>query len=243
MYEYKYYKYKYLANKNNQRGGVRRKQILLDGVSSSGKSTIAKFFINAGYQHINSDDIDIKKLHNVVANLVDVDSYISNAEMRIIGEREKTRLMYEEGKIKDAVYDDISQNILQHYSDPEDLFVIVVYASLENLIRNILSRRFYEPRGRNVFRQYAEKFIVSNEDNDIDIVNRLKFRKRIKKKLKYLFESETDLDDFVDQIFATIFDDADHYIKLRDNFKCDYLLNIGNMTPEEIFDKLRQFTT
>ena len=247
MYRQKYIKYKkkYLNLKINQTqiGGTKYQQILLDGVSSSGKSTVAKLLERQGYLHVNSDDIDTKKLHYAVGQLVDPNEYMTMQQLRTIGEREKTRLMFNIGKNKYVVYDDISQNILQHYTDQNDLFVIVVYASLQILIRNILSRRMYEPRGNSVFRQFSEKYIATNNDG-IDIVNRKIFKQQLKKNLKYIFESENDLDIFVDKIFTTmeINDDNNHNIKLRDGNKCDYLLIIDDKTPGQIFNELRPFT-
>jgi len=231
-------KYKFII-----KGGHRYNQILLDGISSSGKSTIGNFFVEKGYVHINSDDINTRELHKNVGNLINTNQYYSMQEMRIIGEREKTRLMYQHGINKDAVYDDISQNIVQHFDNKNDIFVIVVYTSLDELIRNILLRRLSEPRGQNVFRQFSEKYI-STDTNGIDTINRETFRHQLKEKLKYIFESEKDLDNFVDKMFATmeIFDDNNHQIKLRDGFKCDYLLNTTGKTPERIFQELVQFT-
>ena len=243
MYQQKYIKYKKKYHALKLHGGFRRHQILLDGISSAGKSTISKFFVEKGYAHINSDDTSTRELHYAVQQLIDTNRYYTPEEMRTIGEKEKTRLMYQRGINKDAVYDDISQNILQHFPNKDDIFVIVVYASLETLIRNILSRRMYEPRGQNVFRQFSEKYIATNV-NGIDVVNRKKFRHQVKEQLKYIFESEKNLDDFVDRTFATmgITDDDDHQIKLREGFKCDYLLNTTGKTPIHIFDELRQFT-
>ncbi len=223
--------------------GINHRQILLDGVSSSGKTTISKFFVAQGYIHINSDDTNIRDLHYCVQKIVDTNKYYSAQEMKSIGEREKTRLMYEKGIGKNVVYDDISQNILQHFLNKDDIFVINVYASLETLVRNILSRRFYEPRGQNVFRQFSEKYTLTDNDKGIEIINRKKFRILLKENLKYIFESEEDLNIFVDKMFTSmnITDDKDHKIKLRAEFKCDYLLNTTDKTPEQIFDELRQF--
>ena len=243
-FQHKYIKYKkkYLTLKLY--GGFRHHQILLDGVSSSGKTTIAKFFVENGYEHIDSDDTDIAALQHDVGQIINVNKYYTLNEMRAIGERLKTLQMYNRGQNKDVVYDDIFQHILQHFPNKNDLFVIVVYASLETLTRNILSRRMSaHPRGPNVFRQFSEKYIVT-DTKGIDVVNRGKFRHLLKSKLKYLFESEKDLDNFVDRTFATmnIFDDDNHQIKIRDEFKCDYLLNTTGKTPEQLFDELRQFT-
>lgn len=262
MYQNKYLKYKskYL-NSKNQLGGTRHHQILLDGISSAGKTTIAKYFVKHGYQHINSDDTNQQLLHLRVSELIDTNKYYTNNEMFIIGTRERTKMMYENGINEDTVYDDISQDILQHYLNKNDLFVIVIYASLGTLIRNILARRKDNPRGRNVFNQFTKKFVVgeplrtsglslqqklpnvANNNNGIDIVNRKEFRLQLKGNLKYIFESEQDLDEFVDQMFEKmdIFDDVDYTIKLRDGIKCDYLLVVGDKTPDEIFEELKQF--
>ena len=55
---------------------------------------------------------------------------------------------------------------------------------------------------------------------------------------KYQFKNKKEITDFADKIFKTmnINDNKSHPIKLRDEFKCDYLINTTNKTKEDIFN-------
>jgi hypothetical protein len=174
---------------------------------------------------------------------MDVNKYYSELEMKNLYESAVAELMRNKVIGKDAVYDDIVQTIATQY--PEDkIFIIVVYTSLENLIRNILGRSETEPRlSVGAFKQFSERYVVADKINAIDVINRRIFGEQLEKKLKYLFESYEKLKKFVDDVFEKmgIRDDNDHFIKLRDNYRCNYLLKTDVLRPDEIVGELKQF--
>lgn len=226
-----------IRKKLNQNGG-NRKIIFLDGTSSSGKSTIAKLFEKEGYKHINVDDFMDQGRIIMLKNLPN--EYTSNSQKISLHKYETGKLMLEESKKYDKVIlDDVRQDILQFFNR-KDIYIIIVYTSLDNLMRNFLKRRFYEPRGLFVFEQYSKRYISINSSIDsLDIISRPKFIELLKQ-IKYEFESETQLIEFANKIFATmnINDDLEHYIKLRDTYQYDYIVNTSNKSPSEIYQEL-----
>uniref|UniRef100_A0A6C0C969 Uncharacterized protein n=1 Tax=viral metagenome TaxID=1070528 RepID=A0A6C0C969_9ZZZZ len=61
--------------------------------------------------------------------------------------------------------------------------------------------------------------------------------------MKYLFESKERLTKFVEDVFGKmgIYDDDDHFIKLRENYRCDYLLKVGVRSLDDVTKELEQF--
>lgn len=222
------YKIKYSTSKwIKQIGGENRKKILLTGISSSGKTTIGKLFAAIGYKYINIDDYDEKKL----MQRIDTNRYYTKSEK----ERLRRQMMFEEGQKHDlVVYDDFIEMMLSF--DP-DLFVIVIYASLNQLVDNIYSRRFTEPRGKFVFIGYTNMFEKANVDEQyIDLVDKKSFIEKLKSKVKYLFSSEENLLHMADSVFnrLKIKNDDRYPIKLKDSYRCDYLLNASDKTIVEL---------
>jgi hypothetical protein len=62
---------------------------------------------------------------------------------------------------------------------------------------------------------------------------------------KYEFKNEEELIKFSNDIFKqmNINDDDDHYVKVRDGIKYDYLLVTTNKSKEEIFTELSKFNS
>lgn len=226
-----------IRKKLNQNSG-NRKIIFLDGTSSSGKSTIAKLFEKEGYKHINVDDFMDQGRIIMLKNLPN--EYTSNSQKISLHKYETGKLMLEESKKYDKVIlDDVRQDILQFFNR-KDIYIIIVYTSLDNLMRNFLKRRFYDPRGLFVFEQYSKRYIsIDSSIDSLDIISRPKFIELLKQ-IKYEFESETQLIEFANKIFATmnINDDLEHYIKLRDTYQYDYIVNTSNKSPSEIYQEL-----
>ena len=245
--KYKKYKYKYLARKILvQIGAAKKKHILLDGTSSSGKTTISKLFVAVGYYHIQADDYLTTENYNLAfkkyLDTIKMDEYQDTKNRGIyirIAEREA---MVSEGKKHDLViYDDIRQYVQNYYND-EELYVIVIYASPNQLINNIVSRINKEPRGKNIFNQFSERYTVvtNKKDKSIDTIDRISFINKLKEKLKFEFNSEEELIEFAFKFFKEIGieDDESHEIKLRDNLKCDYL--ITNLIGKDIVTMFKE---
>ena len=147
-----------------------------------------------------------------------------------------------------AVIDDISQaGLLKAFKNAgkiNDVFVLIVYAGLKDLARNVNSRRLEgDYRGMFVFTQFAERYIQCGEKDikKIDVINKPELITLLKANFKFEFASEKDLITFADEVFLkmNIKDDNAHSIKLRDGYRCDYLLNTTGKTPEMIYDELR----
>jgi len=235
-------KYKFIYRKT---GGYSHPYILLDGVSSAGKSTIADFFVKKGYFISKADDIPARDIRIKIQQQLDLNQYYSEAQMRKISEDVIAKIQHDEAmKHKLVMYDDITQTVALKYPD-DNIFIIIIYTSLNNLIRNILNRRFTEPRlSLGAFTQFSKRFNKTNQSDDtIDNVNRADFLNELEEKMKYLFESYEKLKKFVYDIFEQmeITDDETHGIKLRDTYRSDYILNTTNKTREEISLELEQF--
>lgn len=220
-----------------------KQHILLFGVSSSGKSTISKYFVEHGFVHIGLDDYVLLAQKEFYSSL-DTDKYYAKDEFQKMYINNWNKVMYDESYKHDwIIYDTVDQKILQFYKDQSNIFVIVVYTSLLQLVDNIYSRRIDDPRELFVFDQFVKYFVRANstDSNIVDLINKNDFITKLKSKLKYLFESEDDLIKFVDKIFLTmdISDDKEYPIKLRDTVRCDYLINTHDKNPDEIFKQIK----
>jgi GTPase SAR1 family protein len=243
MYENKYYKYKlkYLKRKSklNQTGGAAPTHILLDGTSSSGKTVISNCFVGHGYKHISIDDYADVAYVAFIAQLPN--EYIS----KDVKEKEDFLFMYkymvsESKKYDSVVFDVVDQSIVEHIGR-DNVYIIIVYASLEKLVRNMYNRKSVEPRGEGVFIQFSDRYIATdNVSESVGSVNLKKFIASLKSKLKYLFESEEALITFATDIFKKmdIDDDKKHYVKLRDTYQYDYILKTHKKQPSELCDEL-----
>ena len=231
---------------------MNKKFVLLDGTSSSGKSTICNFFKNKNFSCFQIDkyvDPCNKKINNkwlkIVKNLKNEFSNISYYKMY-----QKT-LMEDCLKIKSNVLiDDIEQfgyiKMLEEKKLIHNLYIINVFTNLKTLSRNIeLRRKKGDPRSvLNVFSQFADRYIKTDENNSkkIEKINRNNCKNLLLKNFKYEFQNKKQLIDFSNEIFKQmeIDDNDDHYIKVRDNIRYDYLLNTTNKTKKEIFKELQE---
>ena len=244
MYKQKYIKYKikYINSKMNQRGGGKN-IILLDGTSTAGKSTISKYLVEKnGYVHICNDDygpIAYKKFISELSN-----EYISEEKMKKLVRDAIYDYMISESKKHDkVVFDDVAQDILD-YIDRNKIYIVVVYTSIDNLVRNIANRnkKGESIRYKRHLHQFTKRYIRSeSEKGSIDKINRKSFIENLKKYLKYEFASENELIEFANNIFAemNITDDNDHYIKLRNEYQYDYILKTSSKNPEELYNELK----
>ena len=124
------------------------------------------------------------------------------------------------------------------------LYIINLYANLDDLARNIISRRKAGDRRapKAVYNQFADRYTkCSNNDiKKIEIVNRKKFKNLLLKYFKYYFKNKDELIESSNYIFKkmNIDDDDDHYIRLRDEYKYDYLMITTNKSKDDIFKEL-----
>jgi hypothetical protein len=149
---------------------------------------------------------------------------------------------------KNVLFDHVMQkeiiDIMKKKKLFKNLYIINVFANINDLARNIESRRKDgDRRGVFVFNQFSDRYIKckNNDVKKIETVNREKFKHLLLKNFKYEFKNEDDLIDFSNDIFKkmNILDDKDHFIKLRDEYICDYLLITTNKTKDDIFDELK----
>ena len=130
------------------------------------------------------------------------------------------------------------------------MFVLVVYASLKDLARNLNSRRIEgDARGVFAFEQFAQRYIKCDisDPKKIDTVNLGDFMTLLKH-FKYEFASEEELKTFAMKMFSNMDikeedKGGEHSIKLRDGFRCDYLLNTTKKTPTVIYEELKAIFT
>jgi len=237
---------------HNQSGGLPKKRfIILDGISSSGKTTICNHFSKFGYKCIMGDDYTKKAFAALQRNLKN--KYLPEKKKKAKFEKILGDMMVEDaisvkGKV---IIDDIDQKYLIKSFDltsvdkkmKNEIYVIIIYANFSDLARNMESRRREgQPRGMFVFNQFSKKYTKTNnsDSNKIDIINRKKFKEILLSNFKYAFENKSNLIKFSTDIFAEmdIHDDEDHYIKLRDGFKVDYFLDTTGKSKDEIFEEL-----
>ena len=210
--------------------------IFLDGPPSCGKSSIAKLFETVGYIHIGIDDFNRKGHYSTYAQ-------IKNEYMDIRDEMrtETAKLMVDESKKHNKVIFDTTNQKFTQFIDIDKLFIVVVYAPLNELIRNMKSRQLTDSRGLFVFNRYSQKYIKTDDvSKSIDVINRQRFVEMLET-MKYEFKSENDLIAFAHKIFKEmgILDDDDHHIRLRGGCAYDYILDTTNKTIDELFDELK----
>jgi len=254
-YEDKYLKYKskYLELKNNNTdmigGGKNNKFILVDGTSSSGKTTICKFFSKKNYAYFQIDnyfndkrikfDNIFKKIKNNYGEIDKIYTYVPVKYM--VDDAIKTN--------KNILFDHISQkeiiNVMK--SKKLKLYIINLFTNLSDMARNLeLRRKKGDMRGIFAFNQFSDRYIKCSDNNinKIEIVNRSNFKNLLIKYFKYEFKDKNDLIGFSEKTFSkmNINDDKDHYVKLRETYICDYLLITTNKTKSEIFNELKNNT-
>ena len=222
--------------------------ILLDGTSSSGKSTICKFF-ESKYKCLIADDYgEGEKIKIIEKRHSDFKKTIPNEYT--IGRRELFFKFFASVMIDDAlkagkaIIDTVMPKMIIDEIDRRELndqlYIILLYTSINDLVRNIESRRIEgDPRGTFVFDQFAKRYTKTDKDG-IDTVNRKKFNKILLDNFKYDFKNKEELDKFCVDVFEQmgITDDKDHLIKVKDEVKYDYLLNTVSKTKEEIFKEV-----
>ena len=224
------------------------KFILVDGTSSAGKSVICKYFSTKKFECFQIDnyfndkrikfDNIFKKIKNKYGETDKIYDYTPVKYM--INDAIATN--------KNIVFDHISQKEIISYMKTKkkynQLYIINLFTNLNDLGRNIESRRKEGDRRPplRVFSQFANRYIKcnTNDTNKIEIVNRKKFKNLLLKYFKYYFKNKDELIEYSNYIFKkmNIDDDDDHYIRLRDEYKYDYLMITTNKSKDDIFKEL-----
>jgi dephospho-CoA kinase len=229
---------------------MNKKIIILDGTSSSGKSTICNFFKSKHFSCFQIDkytDYCNKKIKTKWLKTVkNLKNEYNNISFNSVCEK---TLMEDCLKIKSNVLiDDVEQfgyiKMLKEKKLTNNLYIINVFANFKTLSRNLESRRKEcDPRGINAFSQFADRYIKTDENDPkkIEKINKTHFKNLLLKYFKYEFSNKKQLITFSNDIFKRmeIDDDDDHYIKVRDNIKYDYLLNTTNKSKSQIFKELQ----
>ena len=221
--------------------------ILVDGTSSSGKSTICTYFTKFNFKCFQIDNYNLLN-NSIIEELKKMQNKYNELE-KILSEKPTEIMINDALKTKrNFLLDDILQkDIIDYFKKKkiyDKLFIIVVYTNLTDIARNLESRRKKgDIRGVFAFDQFAERYIKTSENdpNKIEQINRKNFIKLLLKYFKYEFKNKNHLIEFANEIFQkmNINDDKYNWIKLRLEFKYDYLLITTGKTKEDIFKELR----
>ena len=228
-------------------------KIILNGTSSSGKSTIMKL-LPKNYKKVSFDgyynkiicDHEIKPHNRFYKNKY----YTQKEKLKIIF---NTRWQYYKMEVKNSnnfiidtveINPEFNASKLKKYLSIKNSKCVLLYTNLSNLIRNIEKRRNYEPRGLNVFHQFTILYTITDKENDaIGVVCLKDFIKDLKQ-VKYLFSSEKELITFAKDIFKKLNIkyqkmDKKYYIKPVDKY--DIVLNTTNKTPKQLVKELNKY--
>jgi adenylate kinase family enzyme len=237
--------------KQTKKIGKNYKFILFDGTSSAGKSTVCEFYQTKNYECIKLDDYmpknDFKNYYSTVKNEYDA-VFLKREEWKYdiaksmidAGLKSKKKILLDHGEQKNLIKYLTEKKML------DKLYTIIVFTNLDNLARNLESRRKEgDSRGLFVFKNFSTRYIATTDSdiNKIEKINRKRFVNILLNNFKYEFRNRMELDKFSQIVFSkmNISDDKDHWIKLRDEYKYDYLLKTTNKTKKDIIKELDAF--
>ena len=241
---------------NYQNGGSSKESnisiILLDGTSSSGKTSICNYFSAKGYKCLIGDDYFGGKHVKPIES--EYENYIKDLSNEYFGKKTDTfrklvastmidKAIESGNGIIDAVILEPFIDVINERNLNDSFKIILLYTNLKDLVRNMESRRKQgDSRGIFVFKQFVKRYEKSSSEG-IDTVNRSKFKKLLLDNLKYEFVGEEELIKFCNEIFEKlgITDDNDHYIKVRDDYKYDFLLSTVGKSKADINEELGSF--
>ena len=224
-------------------------RIILNGTSSSGKTSIIKLLPN-NVKKISMDgffdkiycDRDIKPPESLYKNKYYTKKQKDNIFKYYIWKYYKSEIKNSKNFIIDLV-DVEDQLSLKKYLSINNIKNVLLYTNLDNLIRNIDKRKNYEPRGLFVFDQFTKIYTSTNNENEaIDIICLKDFIKNLKN-IKYLFSNEKELITFAKKIFKKLNIkrlqiNKNYYIKSI--CKYDIVLNSTNKTSKKLVKELYQ---
>ena len=223
-------------------------RIILNGTSSSGKTSIVKLLPN-NVKQISLDGFwdkinkyDIKPPQSLYENKYYTENQKEDIFTNYLWKYYKSEIKNSNNFIIDLV-ETKNPLSLNNYLSINNIKNVLLYTNLNSLIRNIDIRRNYEPRGLFVFDQFTEIYTYTDNVNEaIDIVCLKDFIKDLKY-IKYFFSNETELIEFAKKIFKNLNIkrlqiNKNYYIKPI--FKYDVVLNSTNKTPNELVNELYQ---
>ena len=222
-----------------------QKSCLLFGAPSSGKSSLGNLLEKEyEYTHISLYDKTYNQIWKEAFKQVNQqldNNYLGSSKIIKLSEDLKYELLYDKFKnINKLVFSDDTINIKKYY---KDIIVFLLYASPEKMSSDINNKRLAGKHlSSDIFIKFSKMYIKTNDhdSNKIDKISLSKFIGALKKYNIYLFENEKDLITFAKNIFhnMNIYDSEEYYIKLRDNYKVDHIIDTGNQTKEKILNKL-----
>ena len=224
-------------------------KIILNGTSSSGKTSIVKL-LPKNVKQISLDgffdkiycDHDIKPHESLYENKYYTDKQRDNIFTDYLWKYYKSVIKKSNNFIIDLVETENPLSLTKYLSI-KNIKNVLLYTNLNSLIRNIDKRRSYEPRDLSVFDQFTEIYTYTDNENEaIDIVCLKDFIKNLKN-IKYFFSNETELIKFAKKTFKNLNIkklqiNKNYYIKPI--FKYDIVLNSTNKTPKELVKELYQ---
>ena len=223
-------------------------KIILNGTSSSGKTSITKLLPN-NVKKISMDrfidkiycEHDVKPPESLYKNKYYTEKERDNIFKYYLWKYYKSEIKNSKNFIIDLVELDEDQVSLKKYLSIKNVKNVLLYTNLNNLIRNIDKRRKYEPRNLFVFEQFTKIYTYTDNENEaIDIVCLKDFIKNLKN-IKYLFSSEKELITFAKIIFKNLNikylqTNKNYYIKSI--FKYDIILNSTNKSSKKLVKEL-----
>jgi GTPase SAR1 family protein len=214
-------------------------KIVLEGTSSAGKTSILKEFPN-DYEKISIDDIVLEK-PNTCHQLFKNKYYNPYQKMIILTKciynKIKDKCKLKKNFIVDIVHNFGTYNIYEYLDKKTKK--ILVYTNIDDLTRNILSRKDYDPRSIIVFTQFAKYYVSTNKESDA--IDQIDLKSLIKNllKMKWDFTDKKSLEGFAKNILTImgINDSEKHFIKPRYN-KYDYILHTKGKKASELKDMI-----
>jgi hypothetical protein len=224
-------------------------RIILNGTSSSGKTSIIKLLPN-NVKKISSDDPfyrihcyhTMKTPESLYKNKYYTEKQRNDFDKYFFWKYYKSEIKKSNDFIIDLVETE-DQLGLKKYLSRNNIKNVLLYTNLDNLIRNIDKRKNYDPRGLFVFDQFTKIYTSTNNENEaIDTICLKDFIKNLKN-IKYLFSNEKELITFAKKIFKKLNIkrlqiNKNYYIKSI--CKYDIVLNSTNKTSKKLVKELYQ---
>lgn len=224
-------------------------RIILNGTSSSGKTSIIKL-LPSDVKKISMDVIyekiychhDIKPPESLYKNKYYTKKQRENIIKYYLWDYCKSETKNINKFIIDLVETEDPLG-LKKYLSINNIKNVLLYTNFDNLIKHIEKRRNYDPRGLFVFDQFTELYtFTENENEAIDIICLKDFIKSLKN-IKYLFSNEKELITFAKKIFKELkikYLQVNKKYYIKSIFKYDIVLNSTNKTSKQLVKELCQ---
>jgi hypothetical protein len=221
-------------------------KIILNGTSSSGKTSIVKLLpknvkqisLDGFYDKVNR--YDIKPHQSLYKNKYYTEKHKYDIFIDYLWKYYKSEIKNSNNFIIDLVETENPLSLTKYLSI-KNIKNVLLYTNLNSLIRNTDIRRSYEARDLFVFDQFTEIYTYTDNENEaIDIVCLKDFITNLKN-IKYFFSNEEELIKFAKKIFKNLNIkklqiNKNYYIKPI--FKYDIVLNSTNKTSKELVKEL-----